>query len=89
MVIGDVVVPEDPADVLTPLDAEYDRPSSVADQLVWLTEAGFHAYSPWAEGDLAVLVGELPEGPAYGLIQAWRGPIGVALRYGLVQLRAQ
>jgi trans-aconitate methyltransferase len=60
LVIGDVVVPDDPADVVTPVDGEHDRPSSVGDQLAWLTEAGFHAYSPWAEGDLAVLVGELP-----------------------------
>jgi tRNA (cmo5U34)-methyltransferase len=60
VIIGDVVVPDDPADVVTPVDGDYDRPSSVADQLVWLTDAGFRAYSPWAEGDLAVLVGELP-----------------------------
>ena len=28
-VLGDVVVPEDPADVVTPIDGVYDRPSSV------------------------------------------------------------
>ena len=60
LVIGDVVVPDDPTDVVTPVDGEHDRPSSVGDQLAWLTAAGFHAYSPWSEGDLAVLVGELP-----------------------------
>jgi len=59
VVIGDVVVPDDPADIVTPADGEHDQPSSVAEQLAWLTEAGFHAYSPWAEGDVAVLVGEL------------------------------
>jgi hypothetical protein len=52
-------VPDDPVDIVTPVDGEHDRPSSVAEQLAWLTEAGFHAYSPWAEGDLAVLVAEL------------------------------
>jgi tRNA (cmo5U34)-methyltransferase len=60
VVIGDVVVPDDPVDIVTPVDGEHDQPSSVAEQLAWLSEAGFHAYSPWAEGDLAVLVGELP-----------------------------
>ena len=60
VVIGDVVVPDDPVDIVTPVDGEHDQPSSVGEQLAWLAEAGFHAYSPWAEGDLAVLVGELP-----------------------------
>lgn len=60
LVIGDVVVPDDPADVVTPVDGEHDRPNSVGDQLAWLMEGGFRAYSPWAEDDLAVLVGELP-----------------------------
>ena len=46
MVIGDVVVPEDPAVVVTPVDGEHDRPSSVADQLVWLAEAGFSRLQP-------------------------------------------
>src|SRR5512133_3705830 len=32
-VVGDVVVPEDPADAVTPIDAEYDKPSSASEQL--------------------------------------------------------
>ena len=28
LVVGDVVVPEDPADVVTPIDWDYDLPSS-------------------------------------------------------------
>lgn len=54
-VLGDVVVPEDPADAETPISDDYDRPSSVADQLCWLDEAGFDAAVVWSERDLAVL----------------------------------
>lgn len=61
-VIGDVVVPDDPHDVVTPIDGVYDRPSRVDEQLVWLTTAGFVAHTAWVERDLAVLVGDLPLG---------------------------
>jgi tRNA (cmo5U34)-methyltransferase len=54
-VLGDVVVPEDPADAVVPLSDDYDRPSSVADQLAWLDEAGFEAAVVWSERDLAVV----------------------------------
>src|SRR6516164_1731502 len=47
-VLGDVVVPEDPADAVTPISDDYDRPSSVTDQLGWLDEAGFEATVVWA-----------------------------------------
>jgi tRNA (cmo5U34)-methyltransferase len=57
-VLGDVVVPEDPADVVTPIDGVYDMPSSVADQLRWLDEAGLDARVAWARQDLAVIVAE-------------------------------
>ena len=58
-VLGDIVVPEDPADVVTPIDGTYDVPSSAADQLAWLEDAGFAAEVAWAHRDLAVLVGTL------------------------------
>ena len=58
-VVGDVVVPEDPVDAVTPIDGEYDKPSSAAEQLCWLCEAGFRAHIAWVEADLAVLVGDL------------------------------
>jgi hypothetical protein len=58
-VVGDVVVPEDPADALTPIDGEYDKPSSAAEQLRWLCKAGFRARIAWVEVDLALLVGDL------------------------------
>ena len=54
-VLADVVVPEDPADAVTPLSEGHDRPSTLADQLVWLAAAGFDARLVWAERDLAVV----------------------------------
>ena len=57
-VIGDLVVPDDPADVVTPIDGEYDKPSPVADQLGWLAAAGLRASVAWRHRDLAVLLGE-------------------------------
>jgi SAM-dependent methyltransferase len=57
-VLGDVVVPHDPCDVVTPIDRDYDTPSSIAEQLSWLTAAGLHAQLVWASHDLAVLVGQ-------------------------------
>jgi hypothetical protein len=54
-VLADVVVPEDPADAVTPLSEGHDRPSTLADQLAWLDAAGFDARLEWAERDLAVV----------------------------------
>jgi tRNA (cmo5U34)-methyltransferase len=57
-VMGDVVVPDDPLDVVTPLDDDIDHPDGVADQLGWLRDAGFEASAEWVAGDLAVLVAD-------------------------------
>lgn len=57
-VLGDVVVPDDPADAVTPIDGDYDTPSRIAEQLRWLSDVGFSSRLAWASGDLAVLVGE-------------------------------
>jgi tRNA (cmo5U34)-methyltransferase len=57
-VLGDVIVPEDPADVVAPIDGEYDKPDSVDDQLTWLSDAGLRSYLAWLHRDLAVMVGE-------------------------------
>jgi tRNA (cmo5U34)-methyltransferase len=54
-VLGDVVVPEDPADVVTPIDWVMDLPDRVDDQLQWLRGAGFAAELVWANKDLAVI----------------------------------
>jgi len=56
-VLGDVVAPERPEDVVTPLTPDFDRPDAVPDLLRWLADAGFDARVTWAERDLAVLVG--------------------------------
>jgi tRNA (cmo5U34)-methyltransferase len=54
-VIGDVVVPDDPADALTPLSPGFDMPSRVDEQLAWLRDAGFSSRLVWARRDLAVI----------------------------------
>ncbi len=59
-VLGDVVIPTDPADALTPLTAGHDRPSTAADQLRWLVEAGLGASAVWQERDLVVLRADRP-----------------------------
>jgi tRNA (cmo5U34)-methyltransferase len=55
-VLGDVVVPENPADARIELTDGYDKPSSVAEQLGWLRDAGLEPDVTWSEGDLAVIV---------------------------------
>ncbi|MCW2987057.1 MAG: Methyltransferase type 11, partial [Conexibacter sp.] len=56
-VLGDLIVPEDPTDVVTPIDGTFDQPSGVEEQLAWLAAAGLEASLAWRERDLAVLVG--------------------------------
>jgi tRNA (cmo5U34)-methyltransferase len=55
-VLGDVVVPERPEDAAIEIDWGYDLPSSVAEQLDWLREAGFDAEASYVRPDLAVFV---------------------------------
>lgn len=58
-VLADVVVPADPADAVVPLEEGYDLPSSAADQLAWLADAGLHAPRvTWQDRDLAVLAAD-------------------------------
>lgn len=67
LVLGDVIVPDNPDDVVTPIDGVHDKPSTVVEQLAWLENAGFRATTAWIERDLAVLVGDLAsqtEGPS-------------------------
>ncbi len=58
-VLGDVVIPADPADVVIPVDDDYDRPSTTGDQLAWLERAGFDALVAWADRDLVVVRADL------------------------------
>jgi tRNA (cmo5U34)-methyltransferase len=57
-VLGDVVVPDDPADIVTPIDGVYDQPSTIADQVQWLVAAGFHVAGVWTRQDLCVIVAD-------------------------------
>jgi tRNA (cmo5U34)-methyltransferase len=59
-VLGDVVVPDDPADVVTQIDGVYDQPSTKDDQIRWLAAAGFDVEVVWAHQDLAVIVADSP-----------------------------
>ena len=54
-VMGDVIVPEDPALATTPLTPGYDSPSPLAAQIRWLEEAGLEPRPVWEQGDLAVV----------------------------------
>jgi len=53
-VLGDVVVPERPEDAVIEIDGVYDVPSSAAEQLSWLRDAGFDADATFVRPDLAV-----------------------------------
>jgi tRNA (cmo5U34)-methyltransferase len=57
-VLGDVVIPVDQPDAITPLTSDHDRPSTLADQLDWLAAAGFEAATVWSEHDLVVVRGD-------------------------------
>jgi tRNA (cmo5U34)-methyltransferase len=53
--MADVIVPDDPADAVTPLSPDHDLPSTVGDHLKLLDAAGFDAAVTWRHQDLAVL----------------------------------
>jgi tRNA (cmo5U34)-methyltransferase len=57
-VLGDVVIPVEPADAVTPVTSGHDRPSPLADQLSWLADAGFDTATTWSERDLVVVRAE-------------------------------
>ncbi len=54
-VLADLIVPEDPDDVVTPIDGVHDVPSSLTDQLRWLAAAGLETEVSWRHRDLAVI----------------------------------
>ena len=55
-VLGDLVVPADPADVVTEIDGDYDTPSTLREQLQWLSDCGLEPQVAWSQRDLAVVV---------------------------------
>ena len=59
-VLGDLVIPEDPRDVVTPICGGYDMPSTTAEQLAWLAQSGMDATVTWAERDLVVVCATRP-----------------------------
>ena len=58
VVIADVIVPDDPADVVTPIDGVYDRPSRLDEQIGWLQRAGLRPWVAWCRRDLAVFAAD-------------------------------
>jgi tRNA (cmo5U34)-methyltransferase len=48
------------ADVVVPIEAGYDLPDRLDDQLAWLREAGFEPEVRWSERDLAVISATRP-----------------------------
>jgi tRNA (cmo5U34)-methyltransferase len=63
-VLGDVVVPDDPADMQIEIDWVVDLPDRLDDQLSWLDDAGFHAKPFWVSKDLAVVRAQRPKAAA-------------------------
>jgi len=57
-VLADVIVPDDPDDAVTALEAGVDRPDTLADQLRWLAEAGFEPAVVWQHRDLVVVAAD-------------------------------
>jgi hypothetical protein len=56
----DVVVPDDPVKVVTPIDGVYDQPSTIGDQVRWLSAAGLDTEGVWVRQDLAGIVADAP-----------------------------
>jgi len=57
-VLGDVVIPDDPADAVINNEPGYDFPSTIEDQLRWMKDAGFLSETVWVQKDLAVIKSE-------------------------------
>jgi tRNA (cmo5U34)-methyltransferase len=59
-VLGDVVLPPDVTSVVIPLTAGWDKPSTVAEQVGWMEDAGLEVSVLWQEDDLAVFRADRP-----------------------------
>jgi hypothetical protein len=46
--------PDDPADTVTPVSPDYDKPSPVADQLSWLQQVRLQPTVRWRRKDLVI-----------------------------------
>ena len=65
-VLGDVVVPGDSADAVTPLAPGYDKPDRAGDLVEWLTGTGFAPAMTWSEKDLVVIAADITPRRAQG-----------------------
>lgn len=61
VVVGDVVVPEDPADAEVPLEPGVDLPETLGDLLGVFAQAGLDPAVTWSRADLAVVAAERSE----------------------------
>jgi tRNA (cmo5U34)-methyltransferase len=59
-VFGDVIVPEDPADAVTPISPGFDRPARVGDLTGWLHAASLVCEVVWTFRDLVVIRSSRP-----------------------------
>ena len=57
-VLGDVVIPEDAGDAVTPLEPDVDTPDDLPSQLTWLKAAGLSPSVVWTYKDLAVIAAD-------------------------------
>ena len=57
-VLADVVIPTDPGDAVTPLEAGVDLPDTLADITRWLVETGFDPTVVWRHRDLVVVAAD-------------------------------
>lgn len=55
-VLGDLITPVNPEDVVTPVDGVLDTPSSLSEQMDWLQHARLHPQERWQHRDLTVVV---------------------------------
>jgi tRNA (cmo5U34)-methyltransferase len=68
-VLADVVKLDDPADAVTPIEAPFDKPSGLGEQLAWLGEAGLATHVSWQHKDLAVITADKRTGDEFSAAQ--------------------
>jgi len=59
-VLADVILPDDASSAAVPLSDGWDKPSTVAEQVGWLGDAGLDVTVAWQEADLALFVADRP-----------------------------
>jgi tRNA (cmo5U34)-methyltransferase len=59
-VLGDVILPSEAAAVVIPLTDDWDKPSTVVDQVEWMEDAGLAVRVVWQEDDLAIFSADRP-----------------------------